>query len=79
MILTTTIYDDSDMPIDITGEYSPPCRGRRNHYGVQMEPDEDADIVVLDAVDSSGDSITLTKHQETQAIDLLWVEISQSA
>ncbi len=79
MILTTIIYDDSDQPIDITGEYSPPCKGRRNHYGVPMEPDTEAEMTILDAVTADGDSVNLTKQEQARAIEQLWDALSASA
>lgn len=40
MNITASIYNDDDQEIKVIGEYTPPCRGYRDHYGVQMEPDE---------------------------------------
>jgi hypothetical protein len=78
MIITTTIYDDDDQPIEITAEYSQPCRGSRDKYGAQMEPDTESDIVILESLDANGDSITLTKRQEARASDKLWEVIAES-
>ena len=69
MILTATIYDDNDEPIVVTGELEPACRGARDCYGAQMEPDTETEIDILEAVDARGNPVTLTQDQEVRAMD----------
>lgn len=69
MILTATIYDDNDEPITVTGELEPACRGARDCYGAQMEPDTDTEIDILEAVDARGNPVILTQDQEVRAMD----------
>ena len=69
MILTATIYDEYDQPITVTGELEPACRGARDCYGAQMEPDPETEVRILGATDQFGDPVTLTQDQETRALD----------
>jgi len=72
MTLTATIYDDNDdndEPITVTGELEPACRGARDQYGAQMEPDTETEVRILDAVDAHGNTVTLTQDQEVRALD----------
>lgn len=79
MILNVTIYDDTDTEIDVTGEWSAASKGSRNEYGVPMEPDEDATVEILDAVDQYGTSRNLTAKESERAKDALWEKISEVA
>ena len=69
MILIATIYDDNDEPITVTGELEPACRGARDCYGAQMEPDTETEIDILEAVDARGNPVILTQEQECRAMD----------
>jgi hypothetical protein len=79
MILKVTIHDDSDTAIDVTGEWSAGSKGSRNEYGVPMEPDEDATVEILDAVDQYGTSRSLTAQEADRAKDALWEAASERA
>ena len=76
MTLKITIYDDSDTSIDVTGEYTPPCKGSRNEYGALMEPDYDDFMEILDAVDQDGTSRNLSSSEKSRAMDYLWESVS---
>ena len=76
MTLKITIYDDSDTAIDVTGEYTPPCKGSRNEYGVPMEPDYEDSMEILDAVDQDGTSRNLLPCEESRAMDALWESVA---
>ena len=69
MILTATRYDEYDQPITVTGELEPACRGARDRYGAQMEPDTETEVRILGATDQFGEPVTLTQDQETRALD----------
>ena len=71
MIIKATIYDE-DTSIVVTGELSPASRGKRDKYGVQMEPDEEASITILDAVDEHGTSRILEEKESDRAKEALW-------
>lgn len=72
MTHTITIYDDSDMAVDVTGEYTPPSKGARNKYGVPVEPDLDDSMKILDAIDEDGNSRNLSSAEQSRAMDALW-------
>ena len=72
MIVTAIIYDENDNPLTVTGEFSPPCRGSRDKYGVQMEPDTEATMDTLTIVDANGDEIPMTDVNVAKGNDALW-------
>ena len=76
MVLKITIYDDSDTAIYVTGEYTPPCKGSRNEYGVPIDPDYAASMEILDAVEQDGTSRNLSKREESLAMDALWESVA---
>ena len=76
MDLKITIYDESDTPIEVTGEYTPPCRGLRDKYGAPMEPDEEDSMKILDAVSQDGTSRNLTPDEIRRAMDALWEPVA---
>jgi len=72
MKMTATIYDDSDTAIEITGDFYPGKKGRRDEFGVALEPDDAPDMEILDAVDQYGTTRSLSKTEESAAMDALW-------
>ena len=44
----TSIYDDEgdETPVVVHYEYERPTRGARDKYGVQLEPDEPANVII---------------------------------
>lgn len=72
MKTTATIYDDSDTRIEIIGEFFPGMKGRRDEFGVPLEPDDEPDMEILDAVDQYGTTRNLSKDEESAAMEALW-------
>lgn len=70
--IKASVFDDSDDLIDVTGEATLPGRGKRDEYGVQMEPDDPASMELLDAVDSAGNTLNLNAAETQRAIEALW-------
>ena len=70
-IIAAFIYNDDDQEIKVVGTYTPPCRGYRDHYGVQMEPDERDSIedvsATVDGVDHE-----LSGVEMQRAVEALW-------
>jgi hypothetical protein len=72
MNVIATIYDDSDTAIEVTGEYYRGMRGQRDRYGAPLEPDDEPEMEILDAVDEHGTTRNLSAKQETDAMVALW-------
>jgi|GEM_PF-4869806 len=70
--INASVFDDSDDLIEVTGEATLPSRGKRDEYGVQMEPDDPAEMELLNAVDSSGNTLNLNPAETQRAIEALW-------
>lgn len=70
MIIHSYIYDDAnDEELLITAEVEFPCRGARDRYGAQMEPDDDGRIVIVSAFNPAGEEVALNPAETIRAID----------
>lgn len=74
MKITASIYNEvegREVEIKVTGEYTPPSRGKRDEYGVQMEPDEPGRLDdVFATVD--GEGYELNDEEKSRAAFALW-------
>lgn len=61
---------------DVEGDYTPACRGYRDHYGVQMEPDTEADIDYVIVTDATGEELNLCQDDMQRALDALWETVN---
>jgi hypothetical protein len=52
-----TLDDETDVTVEFN--YTPPCPGSRGDYGLQMEPDEPADIELIEIKDTKGSIIDI--------------------
>ncbi len=77
MTLDVTIYDDSDSPVDVFAKFTPARKGSRDQYGVSMEPDDEAEIEILDAVAADGTSVNLNKDEIQRAREAVWEVIKE--
>ena len=74
-----TDYDGNVIDVftaDVEGEYSPACKGSRDHYGQQMEPDTEADIDFVIVTDANGEELNLCQDDQQRALDALWEAVS---
>lgn len=67
-----TILDDADETIEVTGIYRPGLRGKRDRFGVPLEPDDEPEFEILDAVDQHGNTRNLSKTETLAAMQELW-------
>lgn len=67
-----TILDDADEAVEVTGIYRPEAKGKRDRFGVQLEPDDEAEFEIVDAVDGLGNSRNLSKTETLAAMNALW-------
>ena len=77
MIIRAQIFaEDGNSTIAVRGEYTGPSRGRRNEFGVPMEPDYDSSMTV-DPVgeDEMGDEVELSAEQIETALEALWEKV----
>jgi hypothetical protein len=51
------ILDDNEVTVEFN--YTPPCKGSHGNYGLQMEPDEPADIELIEIKDVKGNIIDI--------------------
>ena len=77
--LHATIWDDADEAIVATGRFTPACKGARDAFGVPQEPDDEADIEILDAVDQQGTTRNLSSGERAKAYDALWAAVAANA
>lgn len=70
--IKVTIWDDADEAIEVVGVYHPEMRGKRDRFGVPLEPDDEAEFEILDAVDQHGNSRNLSRAESRAAIEALW-------
>jgi len=78
MNLKITIYGDDDTQIEVTGQYTPSCKGFRDKFGVALEPDFDDSITILNAIDQDGISRNLSSREVSRAMDDLWDAIASN-
>lgn len=76
MNITASIYNDDDQEIKVIGEYTPPCRGYRDHYGAQMEPDEPDSVEDVSAT-IDGVEYELKDVEIDRAIMALWEAVGE--
>jgi len=65
-------YDDSDTAIEVTGEFYPGAKGARDRFGVPIEPDDEPDMEILNAVDQYGTTRDLSEADKSAAMEALW-------
>jgi hypothetical protein len=70
--IKVTIWDDADEAIEVVGVYHSEMRGKRDRFGVPLEPDDEAEFEILDAVDQHGTTRNLSKSESRAAIEALW-------
>ena len=63
----TILTADSEIEINLFGEYSPAEKGSRGYYGEAMEPDYSSTVDFWKAEDDFGNEIELTEEQIDQA------------
>ena len=71
---TFLIRDDKDLIISVEYGYSKGLRGQRDSMGVPLEPDDDEAIEIIE-VTSSGQTIELSKAEESEIEEELWEHI----
>lgn len=67
-----TIIDDADEYVEVTGVYHPGIRGKRDRFGVPLEPDDEPEFEILNAVDQHGNTRNLSKTERLAALQELW-------
>ena len=75
--LQVTIWDDADEAVVVLGRCTPACRGARGTYGEPLEPDDDATMEILDAVDQQGTTRNLSLGERVSAYDALWAAVAE--
>ena len=70
-------YPGADDEMKIVGYYTPPCPGKRDEFGAQLEPDEGDSIEVVSA-SINGVACELDSEQKQDAIAALWEAVSES-
>ena len=73
--LKTTIIGDDDAVIEVSGTYYPGCAGSRDEYGAPLEPDDDEEVEILDAVDEFGNTRNLSSAEERAATEAIFEAI----
>lgn len=51
------ILDDDEITVEFN--YTPPCPGSRGDYGLQMEPDDPADVELIEIKNAKGNIIDI--------------------
>ncbi len=61
----------SEIPIKVEWKFWPGMRGKRDKYGLQLEPDDDAEFEILKVTDRFGAEIDLTDSEEVAIVNEL--------
>ena len=72
MNVETTIYDDNDDPIIVTGYIIEGVKGMRDYYGQLETPDDPDEIEIHSATYINDEEIELTDAQLKHAEEQLW-------
>jgi hypothetical protein len=76
MTVSATIIADDDTEIRVSGEYSPACLGRRDMFGVPIEPDYEGDLDVFGiGTNDLDEEVELDAEQLQRARAALWEEL----
>lgn len=70
---------EEEIQIEVSFDFYPACKGARDRYGLQLEPDDDPDIDVLDVVDfTTGESLLPLQSTTYFAIEnLCWEQMEK--
>lgn len=74
MNIETTIENDAGEEITVTGKYWPIYPGKRGSCGEPLEPDEPEEMELIDATNSEGENVDLSKDETGAAMIALWSE-----
>ena len=78
MNVETTIYDDNDDPIIVTGYIIKGVKGERDYYGQLETPDDPDEIEIQSATDINDEEIEMTEAQTKHAEEALWENAAAS-
>lgn len=81
---STTFYverDDLDeTELDVTYTFYAACRGKRDEYGVPLEPDEPAQLFIESVtVTATGEAFTLTEEERNRLEDHISEQLHECA
>jgi len=78
MQIETEMYiGDEDELVTVWGDFTPADCGRRDRYGVPLEPDYPPSLTYGGAEDADGRPIELSTEDEERAVRELWYEVER--